>query len=340
MSEGEKRVWVVGSGTVGRRDQIRSRFQSGSFVSIGPLEGGSNDALKRVSRFKGETGEVNEGDFVILRSGTMKIAGVGVLGPYSRDEDLAISGWDLGHVRSVTWGDLYQDKLDQLFSKMTNKAFGRNSFHELGLQNREVKQELQTILRKYDVPVDAAKRSERVDVDEFVEALVKSERGEVVDETRLREAVDYASDFGNYAASVDENMRRSRSEAETVALVLIPLLRALGIPPSRIGVEVSHRVAGSKNPKRLDLVVFREAGSNELQLVIEAKRRWSGLDGAASQIEGYLKDMGPVDWMVTDGADFIFSNGGERLEANLSYPNRSGGKLFAALLRSVREQKS
>lgn len=84
------------------------------------------------------------------------------------------------------------------------------------------------------------------------------------------------------------------SEHETVAYLVVPLLRALGWTPQRMAVEWNH----------LDLALFRELprGDSTLQVVVEAKKMTHSCLTALPQATSYARNRyGCHRLILTDG---------------------------------------
>ena len=157
---------------------------------------------------------------------------------------------------------------------------------------------------------------------------------EEVKQVELSEIGEYLFDEGVAARSVDDLVREmgeltriakwywrsstSTSEHETVAYLVVPLLRALGWTPQRMAIEWN----------RVDIALFaRLPRDNEaLAICVEAKRRDESLLTAARQAAQYVEANGRDECrriIVTDGI---------RYGVHMRQPNRGFGRYPHAYL--------
>jgi hypothetical protein len=250
--------------------------------------------------------EIQDGDYVVLRMGTAKVFGFGVVvGDYEWHEEFGdIDGWDVEHVRRLRW--LWHDNGKPVsFPKYTLK--------------------LGDTVQRLDSPriIDwiAGLSIDQQTIDRQLIRLPAPSNGIEWDS-----ASHYLFDQGvasNVIATVTkaiaELIRISRwyqrtggpSEFETVVYLVIPLLRALGWTPQKMAVEW----------KNVDVALFnvlpRDDGN--LSVVVEAKQMDRSCLSAKSQAGAYAEQEGRSSCgrlIVTDGVrygvylkeDGVFSN--------------------------------
>jgi hypothetical protein len=313
------RVWVLGSGEQGRRLGIARRFRKEGIAAIGPSKpweevksDGESHRATAIRRFKEE---VEIEDAVILRSGMREILDLGILGEYGHQTNRGITGWDLGHVRRVHWLEVKEDELRDLESlrENANKNFGWDSFLPLNGAFGDLEEKVKHLVRGRDfdqslkTPPQEPESIEFEDLKYGVNSQVQEKSDLDLDD--LEEILNEAKGFGQ------EENGYGRLEADTIAMVLVPLIQALGCDYKNIRVEVPLKVlAGDEaGGKRVDLVILEGGDTSKPRLLIEAKKRWSGLDWAAAQLDDYVASVerkveGPVPSIVTDGAEFEVRN--------------------------------
>jgi hypothetical protein len=263
------------------------------------------------------------GDIVLLRSGVKKILGIGVLGPYDYIDDMGIAAWDLYHVRSTTWLD--EDETAEWFREAAAKGpFEQSDRRDLGLPSRlapgrfyllksegwrgELRDQAIEAVSARDLkpPSQPPSRPKPLKKEDFLAEAGFPRPAEDLQCEELDRLLDAASEFS-------EEEGYNRAEADTIAMIIVPLLRALGLSDRHIRVEVPLKAFGvteEDSTKRVDVAVI--GGSvKEPRLLIEVKRRWTGLDYAADQGGNYreriraLNDGGqPLPLVLTDGAEF------------------------------------
>jgi hypothetical protein len=266
-------------------------------------EGLQKDELssKKITDLRRFADEMKDGDLVVLRIGTAKVLGLGqIVGPYDwRDEFGDIDGWDLQHIRRVRWFpkdlvspktfDTYKLKWGDTTQKLSpgpvkewistltlpDAAFTRP------LVNLPVTRPL------VDLPV-LKKQEQEISVAEISEFLF--DRGVA------------SSSIKNLLNEIGELIRISKwyqrsgnpSEHETVAYLVVPLLRALGWTPQRMAVEWN----------RVDVALFEDLPRSDesLRVVVEAKKMGNSCFIAVSQAEEYANGKAGCDRLiVTDG---------------------------------------
>ena len=236
------------------------------------------------------SGKMADGDLVVLRMGTSKVLGVGqVVGGYEwREEFGDIDGWDLQHVRRVRW--------------LWKAADPPKTFDTWALKQGDVTQRLSggsviDWLAKLAIPDDAFSRP-------LIE--LPAAKDNEIDVHRISE---FLFDHGVASASITnllneigelvriaEWYKRSGkpSEHETVAYLVVPLLRALGWTPQRMAVEWN----------RVDVALFDQLPrcDESLRVVVEAKKMGNSCLTAKSQAMSYAEGKDECHRLiVTDG---------------------------------------
>ena len=235
--------------------------------------------------------EIAEGDFVVLRTGTTSVLGVGqVVGPYEWcDEFGDVDGWDLQHVRRVRWlwhsdgapqiFDTYSMKLGDTTQKLGAGAVA-DWLAELNISNDAWSRPLVAL------PDAAAKTQVTVErISEFLfdhgvaSASITALLGEIGELTRIAKWYQRSG---------------MPSEHETVAYLVVPLLRALGWTPQRMAVEWNH----------VDVALFERLPrvDESLRVVVEAKKMDNSCLSAVSQAMTYAQARPQCHRLiVTDG---------------------------------------
>ncbi len=244
--------------------------------------------LTDLSRF---AEQMREGDIVVLRIGTATVLGVGeVVGPYQWSDEFGdIDGWDLQHIRRVRW----------LWHSTTEPK----TFDTYALKQGDTTQKLgegavTEWLRTLVVPPGSSGR-----------ALAALPPPATQNEIGVPEISDFLFDHGvassSIAALLNEVGELTRiakwyqrsskpSEHETVAYLVVPLLRALGWTPQRMAVEWNY----------LDIALFAELPRNDgnVCVVVEAKKMDNSCLSAVVQAQTYAeKRPGCQRLIVTDG---------------------------------------
>ncbi|MBI3666997.1 MAG: hypothetical protein HY236_12390 [Acidobacteria bacterium] len=235
--------------------------------------------------------EMADGDLVILRMGTSKVLAVGqVVGPYLWcDEFGDIDGWRLQHVRRVRW--LWKDQSSP--KTFDTYALKLGDTTQLLAAGSPVEGWLGTL----DISHEALTRP----LPELPEAKQT--------ETSIAEISEYLFDHGvasvaitNLVSEIGELTRIAKwyqrsskpSEHETVAYLVVPLLRALGWTPQRMGVEWNS----------VDVALFERLPRSDatLQIVVEGKKMDNSCLTAKPQAMSYAHGKsGCHRLIVTDG---------------------------------------
>lgn len=236
---------------------------------------------------------IGDGDVVVLRLGTSEVHGVGiVVGGYEWSDSFGdVDGWDLQHVRRVKW--LWHLKDGTNVPKLQS----------WDLKLGDTTQPLKTSgpvwewLKGLEVPLDItgslpdlpASDKAEIDVEKISEYLF--DRG--VASQSIGTLVDQMDDLQRIAKWYSRS-KGAPSEHETVAYLVVPLLRTLGWTPQRMAVEWN----------RVDVALFDKLPRSDatLRVVVEAKKMSDSCLTAFSQAAAYATSRTKCDRLiVTDG---------------------------------------
>lgn len=203
--------------------------------------------------------EMKDGDLVVLRIGTAAVLGVGIIvGEYEWTEDFGdVDGWDLQHVRRVRW--LWN-------SQGTPQAFETYALKQGDTTQRLSEGAVTEWLSQLQVP-DA----------EFSKSLPTLPIATDCDNVSIETISEFLFDHGVASTSISALLseigeltriakwyrRASKpSEHETVAYLVVPILRALGWTPQKMAVEWNH----------VDVALFESLprSDDNLRIVVEA----------------------------------------------------------------------
>lgn len=244
---------------------------------------------KKISDLRRFAEEMRDGDLVVLRVGTATVSGVGqIVGDYEHSEEFGdIDGWTLQHVRRVRW----------LWT-------GKKDFATYDLKLGDTTQKLTSgpvteWLCQLETPDE--KSSER---------LCNLPPAVGNNEVSLEAISEFLFDHGVASVSISHLLNEigeltriakwyprsncTPSEHETVAYLVVPLLRALGWTPQRMAVEWN----------RVDVALFEKLPryDSNLQVVVEAKKMDNSCLSAASQAMSYAAGKPKCNRLiVTDG---------------------------------------
>ncbi len=281
---------MFGPGYAGRWPECRLQLEK---------DGWSKRKIGLIQKF---AEEVKDGDIIVLRIGTSEVYGVGqIVGDYLWDDDFGdIDGWDLQHVRRVRW--LWK-------CEKNPKTFGA-----FGLKFGDTIQKLTSLpvlawIESLEIPNEQSNMS-------LVPLPSSSEGGPAPDfRIAISAIADSLFDAGVAARSIDaladgiDDLRRiaswydradvTPSESETVAYLVVPLLRAIGWTPQRMAVEWNF----------VDLALFERMPREDsnLAVAVEVKKRGRSCLNARSQAEGYAEEKGRercLRLIVTDGVRY------------------------------------
>jgi len=235
---------------------------------------------------------MRDSDLVVLRNGTTEALGVGqIVGDYEHNEEFGdIDGWTLQHVRRVRWlwkgqkqFDSYAFKFGDTTQKLNNGVVSE-WLSQLVIPDKifsALLPELPVSTETNDIPVEA--------ISEFL-----FDRG--VASSSITHLLQEIGELTRIAKWYQRSIGREGlpSEHETVAYLVVPLLRALGWTPQRMAVEWN----------RVDVALFeRLPRSNDtLQVVVEVKKMDNSCLSAMSQAGSYAEGKSACKRLiVTDG---------------------------------------
>jgi hypothetical protein len=275
-------VILNGPGYAGRWPDCRSHLQGDGF---------SPKKLTDLQRF---CEEMQDGDLVVLRLGTAAVRGVGqIVGPYEWLEEFGdVDGWDLQHVRRVRWlwksepaspktFDTYALKLGDTTQRLTSGPV-TDWVSSLDLPTSAWTRPLA------ELPESPSGTSNAIGIEEISEFLFDSG----VASASIRHLV---AEIGELTRIAKWYQRAGKpSEHETVAYLVVPLLRTLGWTPQRMAVEWN----------RVDVALFERLPRSDasLRAVVEAKKMDNSCLTARSQAEAYAAGKSACHRLiVTDG---------------------------------------
>ena len=270
-------------------------------------------ASRKITDIRRFAEEIEDGDLVVLRMGTTDVFGVGaIVGNYEWNEEFGdIDGWDLEHIRRVKW--LWQyDGEPQRFDTYTLKLGDTVQI----MDSQPVIDWIATLSidqKAVDRPLtELPTPSKNSDWNEISEYLF--------DQGVASNAI------GKLTEEIDELIRISKwyqrtggpSEAETVAYLVVPLLRALGWTPQKMAIEWNS----------VDIALFNTLPRNDehLSVVVEAKQKDRSCLNAQSQALTYVEQEGRSSCsrlIVTDGVRYgvYFKQGGAFRDEPHAYLN-------------------
>jgi hypothetical protein len=247
---------------------------------------------KKISDLRRFSEWMKDGDLVVLRLGTAKVLAVGqIVGQYEwHDEFGDVDGWNIQHVRRVRW----------LWSEPSSPK----EFDSFCLKMGDTTQKLNPgpvtqWLSSLVIPGSAHKRSlaqlpafeekNGIDIEEISEFLF--DHG--VASISIKNLVDEIDELTRIAKWYQRSANKP-SEHETVAYLIVPLLRALGWTPQRMAVEWNH----------VDVALFEQLPREDksLRVVVEAKKMDNACLAAKRQAMSYADGKtGCKRLIVTDG---------------------------------------
>ena len=234
---------------------------------------------------------MQDGDLIVLHVGTSIVFGVGqVVGSYAWCEEFGdIDGWGLQHVRRVRW--VWRDRNNP-------KTFDTYALRQGDTTQKLSEGPVMDWISTLQILDDALSRP-------LVELLEPTKKNEI----GVAEISEFLFDHGVASASITNLLneigeltriakwyqRSSKpSEHETVAYLVVPLLRALGWTPQRMAVEWNH----------VDVALFEQLPRSDetLRVVVEAKKMDKSCLTAMSQAMSYANGkVGCHRLIVTDG---------------------------------------
>ncbi|MBN3756081.1 hypothetical protein G3N95_24285 [Paraburkholderia sp. Tr-20389] len=240
--------------------------------------------LKRFSEI------MRPGDIVVLRIGTNQVYGVGeVVGSYEwHDEFGDIDGWDLQHVRRVKWlwkattgpkrFDTYAMKQGDT-TQLLNEGPVMDWLNTLTPSADAINALLPELPQQGERSISLSAISAYLFDHGVASSSITNLMGEIGELTRIAEWY---------------TRTKKPSEHETVAYLVVPLLRALGWTPQRMAVEWNF----------VDIALFERLPRQDENLcaVVEAKKMEDSCLTAMSQALGYAKSRSACHRLiVTDG---------------------------------------
>jgi hypothetical protein len=296
MEIGSKKIWQQASGEGRNYSDVCLKWD---IILNGPGESGpwpecienwdrssrKNTDLKRFCE------EMQPGDLVVLRGGTSLVYGVGeVVGKYEWLHEFSdVDGWDLQHTRRVKW--LWKGDFPEEFDTYDLK-FG-DTTQEINYQSPVVNwlKELEIPKANYAreiIPLPRLKKTECTGENEIAEYLYDKGVASNSIENLLKEFNELRRIASWYQG------KEAPSESETVAYLVVPLLRALGWTPQKMAIEW----------RNVDLALFDKIPRHDdnLSVVVEAKKMGNSCLTAKSQAQSYVDGKPNCKRLiVTDG---------------------------------------
>ncbi len=273
-------------------------------------EGSSSKKISDLKRF---AEEMQEGDLIVLRNGTSEVKGIGqIVGPYQHNEEFGdVDGWRLQHVRRVQWlwkgekqFDSYALKLGDTTQKLSNGAVS-DWLSQIDIPSESLSSPLPLL------PSDS--EGNKISVEAISEFLFDQGVASSSISHLLQEIGELTRIAKWYQRSVGK--AGMPSEHETVAYLVVPLLRALGWTPQRMAVEWN----------RVDVALFERLprGDDTLQVVVEVKKMDNSCLSAASQADSYAQGkLACKRLIVTDGLRYgIYTRNGAGSFSLYAYMN-------------------
>tara|TARA_R110000796_G_scaffold159169_3_gene275850 strand:+ start:106556 stop:107587 length:1032 start_codon:yes stop_codon:yes gene_type:complete len=290
----DKKIWQQACGDTDRN--YSKTCIKWSVILNGPGYGGSYpECLKHIGSSRKRTdlsrfsSQIKEGDIIVLRLGTKKVFGVGeVVGEYEWSESFSdVDGWDLQHVRRVRWfwHDLEKPKRFSTYDLKqgdTTQILKKGSVRDWVLS---LKKQYETV--DYQLP-KIPEHGCIIGQEEISEHLFEQGISSNSIETLSRE-FDEIRRIAKWYRGKD-----APSEFETVAYLVVPLLRALGWTPQRMAIEWC----------KVDLALFDQLPREDqnLAVVVEAKKKDNSCLTAQSQAQRYADGKHKcLRLIVTDG---------------------------------------
>lgn len=269
-----------------------------SFMASDPLAQGSPPAIQSLKikpRKKSDLyrfcHRMQPNDIVVLRKGTAQVFGVGVVrGPYFYDDQFGdVDGWSLPFVRPVAWHWSGHD--------------GPRAFSTWELKRGDTTQLLKPAgsVRDWLVAMPELTASN----DGYQIGKLSGQR-----RVQIEDVSDYLFDHGVASVAIRalgdqigeleriakwyQRANHSPSESETVAYLVVPLLRTLGWTPQLMAVEWHH----------VDVALFASLPRSDetLRAVVEVKKMHDSCLTAESQAKRYAEGKLQCDRLIlTDG---------------------------------------
>jgi hypothetical protein len=225
--------------------------------------------VRIVERF---VSEMAIGDIVVLRLGKNSVYGVGIVeSDYLWLDDMGdVDGWNLQHCRRVKWLWRYD-------AEQSPKKFPDNALRWGDTVQQATSPALTQWVKKLPVSKDAMSRALVSLPDTCIDAEYLFDRGTAADNidaltSRMTDLVRIASWY--------ERAKMQPAERETVAYLVVPLLRSLGWTPQRMAIEWN----------RIDIALFNSLPRADENLIaaVEAKKRGRTCFTSSTQVFGYV----------------------------------------------------
>lgn len=300
MNISGKTIWQQAAGDTDRNySEICLRW---GVILNGPGYAGAWPACEKTLRADGRSSkkitdlrrfaeEMQDGDLVVLRSGTAAVLAVGqVIGTYEWSEEFGdIDGWDIQHIRRIRWlwngrespklFDIYALKLGDTTQRL-NSGPVTEWLSKLVIPDGALSAPLPTL--------PALGKKNGISVEEVSEFLFDQGVANTSITNLLKE-------IGELTRIAKWYLRSDMpSEHETVAYLVVPLLRAIGWTPQRMAVEWN----------RVDVALFEQLPRSDttLRVVVEAKKMNNSCLSAMSQAMSYASEKAACHRLiVTDG---------------------------------------
>ncbi|WP_371801686.1 type I restriction endonuclease [Candidatus Lokiarchaeum ossiferum] len=266
-------------------------------IEIGVNKSKKAEDLRRFAK------DMQEGDIVILRTGTNFVHAIGIIsGVYFWCNLFSdVDGWDLQHVRRVKWIWIRENNKPKDFPVNTLKQ--GDTTQQLG--TKEKRKPLLDWLKSLDLNYDEVdlqvsklpKLSPVVSLDQIGEYLFS--KG--VSSNSIENLKDVIDDLQMIARWYDNDYLLDPSEFETEAYLVIPLLRALGWTPQKMALEFKSE---DKGGKKIDIALFSNLPRSDETIVslIEAKRKGESVFNAFQQAKDYAEGKTTINRLVvSDG---------------------------------------
>ena len=301
----ERQIWQIAAGDAGR--SYVDVFLNHCVALIGPGAPGPWNPDRSDAEFEGQgwvrrfATEVQCGNVMVLRTGRDTVHAIGVVA--SKYEYLPqfgdVNGWELQHGRRVHWHRLAEPHIFE------EPVFGTNPTRLSRVRKTEVLEFANTTLNTLPPEWNSGEipglppEEEDADLDELPPEL----------HTQICRMQALAKKY--WDGSVTNEWPQ---EAEVVAHLVVPLLRALGWAPENIALEWSN----------IDICVFSTLPREpkHCRMLIEAKRLNNPIEKALEQASRYAaEDELTADIVVTDGLRYRLYAAAERGYEQVAYAN-------------------
>ena len=231
--------------------------------------------------------EMKDGEIVILRRGTREVIAVGVIvGEYEWHDGFGdIDGWDIQHTRRVFWywHDVTNPKTFETWALKQGDTTQRLTSLEVTSWVSSLS--LPTSIAPLPALPDPGRELSLTEVSDhlFEHGVASTATSQLL--LQVAELVRIASWYSRHGIP---------SEHETVAMLVVPLLRALGWTPQKMGIEWN----------RVDVALFQKLPRSDenLRVVVEAKRMDLSCLSAESQAQCYATGRAACHRLIlTDG---------------------------------------